>query len=183
MRLKLVEILWVLQLTEISARTKRSAKKPGGNGRSTARRVVDKVKQKGRQVVDKIRNRGRGGQSNYGRGGQSNYGGNTGGGLSGTQHKESRKKKILKKVGKYAVAGLAVYGTYKLAKAMTKGLRGAYDTDDCWDYSYMRGQYECVCPGQCQVYVGSATTWSIASGCLAFSLALSCSASQWAHRP
>ena len=43
---------------------------------------------------------------------------------------------------------------------MAKGLRGSYDDDDCWDYSYLTGQYQCVCPGRCNVYVGAAAAMS-----------------------
>lgn len=155
-------------------RDKRSAGKNGGSrgsqGRSTARRVVDKVKSKGRQIVDKIRHRGQSRNSGHNAGGFGASQGLAGG--AGIK-KESRRKKILKKVGKYAVAGLAAYGTYKLAKAMTKGLRGAYDSDDCWDYSYLRGQYECVCPGQCHVYVGSASSLAATGGLLCVSVLVS----------
>jgi len=59
----------------------------------------------------------------------------------------------LGKVAKYAVGGLAAYGTYKLAKSMTKGLRQEYDEDDCWKYSILRDQYECVCVAKCNAYV------------------------------
>lgn len=68
-----------------------------------------------------------------------------------------KKKSKLKKFGKYAVAGLAAYGTYKLAKKMSKGIRRAYDDDDCWDWNPFQRGYECQCRSeQCRVYVGSA---------------------------
>ena len=51
---------------------------------------------------------------------------------------QSAKKGIFGKVGKFAVAGIAAYGTYKLAKTLTKGLRRGYDDDDCWEYSILR---------------------------------------------
>ena len=51
---------------------------------------------------------------------------------------QSAKKGIFGKVGKFAVAGIAAYGTYKLAKTLTKGLRREYDDDDCWEYSILR---------------------------------------------
>jgi hypothetical protein len=41
---------------------------------------------------------------------------------------------------------------------MSKALRGGYDDDDCWEYSYLQGRYECVCGSQCNVYVGSAAS-------------------------
>ena len=68
------------------------------------------------------------------------------------------KKGKFSRVGKYAVAGIAAYGTYKLAKSMSKGLRREYDEDDCWKYSILRDRYECVCISKCNVYVGSATS-------------------------
>lgn len=77
------------------------------------------------------------------------------------------KKGIFGKVGKYAVAGLAAYGTYKLAKAMTKGLRSEYDEDDCWQYSILRDRYECVCSAQCNVYVGSSASLAASFSLLA----------------
>lgn len=83
-----------------------------------------------------------------------------------------KKKGLLGKVGKYAVAGLAAYGTYKLAKSMAKGLRREYDDDDCWEYSILRDRYECVCAAQCNVYVGSAVSISISMGLLALTTTL-----------
>merc|ERR1712080_316365 len=81
-------------------------------------------------------------------------------GVFGTGRKSTkgikRKGSILRKAGKYAVVGLAAYGTYKLAKKMSKGLRRNYDDDDCWEYSYLAGRYACTCPNQCDVYVGAA---------------------------
>ena len=56
------------------------------------------------------------------------------------------------------MAGIAAYGTYKLAKSMAKGLRREYDEDDCWNYSILRDRYECICASLCNVYVGSAVS-------------------------
>ena len=70
----------------------------------------------------------------------------------------------------YAVAGLAAYGTYKLAKTMTKGLRREYDDDDCWQYSILRDRYECMCHAQCNVYIGSASMTSLSSLLLVLTL-------------
>ena len=68
------------------------------------------------------------------------------------------KKGIFGKAGKFAVAGIVAYGTYKLAKSMTRGLRREYDDDDCWEYSILWDRYECVCASECNVYVGSAVS-------------------------
>ena len=79
-----------------------------------------------------------------------------GGFLGFTKVKETGKFPLSKlggRVAKYAVGGLAAYGTYKLAKSMTKGLRQNYDDDDCWEYSILRDQYECVCTAKCNAYV------------------------------
>ena len=54
---------------------------------------------------------------------------------------------------KLCVGGLAAYGTYKLAKSMSKVLRQLYDEDDCWKYSILHDQYECVCVAKCNAYV------------------------------
>ncbi len=110
-------------------------------------------------------------------------------GLSRTGRKSS-----LRKYGKYAVAGLAgkcdcyslksnqstyiasplAYGAYKVGKKMSKGLRGHYDDDDCWDYSALTGQYRCVCSQDCQVYVGGGASAMAATGIVvATSLAVS----------
>ena len=77
------------------------------------------------------------------------------------------KKGKFSRVGKYAVAGIAAYGTYKLAKSMSKGLRREYDEDDCWKYSILRDRYECVCISKCNVYVGSAASMVASIGLLA----------------
>ncbi len=45
------------------------------------------------------------------------------------------------------------YGTYKLAKKMSKGLHAEYDDDDCWEFD--DGRFECQCD-ECNVYVGGA---------------------------
>ena len=82
-----------------------------------------------------------------------------GGFLGFTKVKEVGKfsrRGLFGKVGKYALGGLAAFGTYKLAKSMAKGLRREYDEDDCWKYSIIRDRYECVCTAQCNTYVGSA---------------------------
>ena len=55
------------------------------------------------------------------------------------------------------VFSLSAYGTYKLAKKMTSGIRQAYDNDDCWEYNLFRGHYECKCQNnQCYEYANSA---------------------------
>lgn len=77
------------------------------------------------------------------------------------------KKSILRRVGKYAVVGLAAYGTYKFAKTLTKGLRQDYDDDECWRYSPIQDRYECICNAQCNIYAGSATTIGVTHGLLA----------------
>ena len=56
---------------------------------------------------------------------------------------------------------ISAYGTYKLAKKMSKGLRRQYDDDECWEYSYFRDQYDCNCPNQCDIYVGAASAISV----------------------
>ena len=95
-------------------------------------------------------------------------------GLASTHQSGSLAKKgIFGKVGKYAVAGLAAYGTYKLAKSMTKGLRREYDDDDCWQYSILRDRYECVCNAQCNVYVGSSSSMTASLSTLAVTTILS----------
>ena len=78
-----------------------------------------------------------------------------GGFLGFTKVKETGKFPLarLGKVAKYGVGGLAAYGAYKLAKSMSKGLRQEYDEDDCWKYSILRDQYECVCVAKCNAYV------------------------------
>ena len=81
-----------------------------------------------------------------------------------------RKSGVLRKVGKYAVVGLAAYGTYKLAKKMSKGLRRSYDDDDCWEYSYLYDRYSCNCDNQCDVYVGAAHAISATFGLLSLSI-------------
>merc|ERR1712110_1254116 len=63
-----------------------------------------------------------------------------------------KKKSLFKRVGKYAVVGLAAYGTYKLAKKMSKGLRFEYDNDDCWQYTPYQDSYQCICNAQCNNY-------------------------------
>ena len=55
------------------------------------------------------------------------------------------------------------YGTYKLAKKMTSGIRQAYDNDDCWEYNLFRGHYECKCQNnQCYEYANSAAAFGSA---------------------
>ena len=79
------------------------------------------------------------------------------------------KKSKLNRFGKYAIAGLAAYGTYKLAKKMTKGLRYEYDNDDCWEYLDYSQSYSCVCHAQCNDYVGSAVSMGISYTLILFS--------------
>ena len=83
------------------------------------------------------------------------------------------KRGLFGKVGKYAIGGLAAFGTYKLAKSMAKGLRREYDEDDCWKYSIIRDRYECVCTAQCNVYVGSAVATTASFSLLAVTTFLS----------
>ena len=76
--------------------------------RSTARKIKDKVKSKARNVVTKVKDKIRGRKTNKNTNGYG-QGGIGGGGFAQPPKikKESRRKKILKKVGKYAVIGLA----------------------------------------------------------------------------
>ena len=112
-----------------SERVRRWARKRGG---STRRRVTSAVN-RGRTAIRGALNR------------------------RNNKPKTSMKKKSkLRKYGKYAVAGLAAYGTYKLAKKMSKGLRGAYDQDDCWRHDPFRDAYFCQCEDQCDDYRGAA---------------------------
>lgn len=96
-----------------------------------------------------------------------------GGALAGAGSKVasgSKKGGILRKVGKYAVVGLAAYGTYKLGKSMAKGLRNLYDDDECWQYDHLRDQYACVCRGQCDDYRrGGASSAGVTFGLVAIS--------------
>jgi len=133
---------------------KRSPKKRGGSSsssRSTSSRISSAAN-RGRKVVSGLLNRGR-------------KSGSTGS-ISGSKPKSKSK---LKKFGKYAVAGLAAYGTYKLAKKMSKGLKKAYDDDDCWEYNIFQDRYECECDDECRIYVGSATSMFLSSTLLTLS--------------
>ena len=76
-----------------------------------------------------------------------------------TSHKPKKSK--FNKIGKYAIAGLAAYGTYKLAKKMSKALRYEYDNDDCWEYLDYSESYSCVCHAECNDYVNSAVSMGI----------------------
>ena len=89
--------------------------------------------------------------------------------VSGTKPKSG----LLRKAGKYAVAGLAAYGTYKLAKRMAKGLRHEYDSDDCWQYQPFQDSYQCICDAQCNNYVGSASSMGISQSLIFISTILS----------
>ena len=55
------------------------------------------------------------------------------------------------------------YGTYKIAKKMSKGLRKEYDDDECWQYNFFTDQYQCTCDEQCNIYVGAAPVSTAAS--------------------
>ncbi len=95
-----------------SDRHRREAKKKGGSRSSVRSRASSAI----RRVASTIsRNRGRGGGGGHRSGGgrlSSVLGGNrgkvaTGAALAGAAAKKSKKGKTLRKVGKYAVAGLA----------------------------------------------------------------------------
>lgn len=133
----------------------RSAKKGGGGGsrsRSSSssssrsggtRRRISSAVNRGRKVVSGLLNRRKSGSSLP----------KTGSTAVGAAKK---KKSFVRKYGKYAVAGLAAYGTYKLAKKMSKGLKKAYDDDDCWEYNPFQEAYSCQCEEQCNYYAGGA---------------------------
>lgn len=153
--------------SSLENKEKRSAKKGNsGDSRSStssrARAAVSSVRKAGKRLVGS-RTRG------------SSKVGTSGFGTSGV--KKKKKKSAIRKYGKYVVAGIAgkrqsmdysfvhcsikkilAYGAYKLAKKMSKGLRGQYDDDDCWEYNNYSEQYQCRCNGECQVYVGAAAT-------------------------
>lgn len=95
------------------------------------------------------------------------------GSMAGTSHKSGGGGKLLKKVGKVAVVGLAAYGTYKLAKSMTKGLRNLYDDDNCWQFNSNQGQYNCICNQQCNLYASGSRFNGLTSSLLISSTILS----------
>jgi len=159
-------------------RFKRSAKKRGSGSTTSGRsrsgsigRTVSRVaSQSGiSKAISRVTSRGSSSSSSSSRshGGSKGLlkgllgGGGSRGIASGSKPK---KKSLFKRVGKYAVVGLAAYGTYKLAKKMSKGLRFEYDNDDCWQYTPYQDSYQCICNAQCNNYTGSAVSMGISYG-------------------
>ncbi len=119
------------------SRSIRSAKKRGG-GTSRTRSRISSAVNRGRAAVSGVLNRRKPSSSS----------------VSSSAAGKKKKKGFIRKYGKYAVAGLAAYGTYKVAKKMSKGLRKSYDDDECWEYNPFRDSYYCQCDDDCNNYIG-----------------------------
>ncbi len=54
---------------------------------------------------------------------------------------------------------------------MSKALRREYDDDECWEYSFLKDEYECECD-VCNLYSGSAIAVASASFALTVAAAI-----------